>query len=136
MRTRWYYGRAVLAGMILFLAALLTLGSCDDNDEGPSTRDLLIGSWELVEAEVDGVSVDLDDVRLDVEFQSDGDYRETLTEEGVTETYYGEWELSGNEVELEYDDGDFWELEILSVTGDELRVEDDDNFEGTFERDN
>lgn len=132
MRTCWYYGIAPLVRILLVVALLFTLGSCDDDE--PSTRDLLIGTWEMTEVEQDGIPVDLDDYYLEVEFQRDGDYRETHIEDGIAFLYQGEWEISGNELEIDYDDGDQWEVKIVSVTADQLRVEDDD-IETTFKKD-
>lgn len=117
------------------LTALVALGACKKDDPEPSTHDLLIGSWEMIEAEVEGIKVKPPDVRFEAEFQSDGDYKETVFYGGVSETYFGSWSLSGNEIELEYDDGEEWELTILSINNDQLKVTDHDEFEGLFKRD-
>lgn len=135
MRTRWYSQNAALAITYLVAAALSLLTSCDD-DEGPSTRDMLIGSWELTEVRIDGIPVDLDGFYLEMEFQSDGDYREMYIEGGTPEIYLGEWELTGNELELDYDDGDRWKLTIISITATTLKVEDEDDFEATLKKNN
>lgn len=136
METTWYYQRAVRMGKILSVVILLALGACKDDDKKaePSTRELLIGTWEMVEAEIDGEFLGPEDLRIEAVFQSDGDYRETIIEDGFSETYYGEWEVIDDEIQLEYDDGDSWELDIVSISKDKLRVVDGFDFEALFEK--
>lgn len=118
----------------LFLPVLgfciITLMSACGDDEGQSIQDLLIGEWALDEE--DGTKVS--GFTFVVELESNGDYKETYTSSQGTSVYRGEWTLIGQEIEIEYDDGDQEELEVVAVTGDLLIVEDEDRTELVFER--
>ncbi len=115
--------------MSVFLLLIIMQAGCSKDDE-PSTRDKLIGEWELDEINGQNIS----DFTMEITVEADGDYKEVITFEGSTSTFRGEWQLVGNTIEIEYDDGDDFELTIEEVTSTKLVVEDEDNDEYEFEK--
>jgi len=124
--------KSTKAGLITGLCFLvLVCASCGDDDDGPSTRDLLIGTWEL--EEINGSDLPPGN-SFEVTLEADGDYEEEGTLGGSPFNFRGEWELDGDVIEVEYDDGDFVEIEIESITADRLEA-DIEGDEWVFEKD-
>jgi len=115
--------------MSVWLLLIIMQAGCSKDDE-PSTRDMLIGEWELDEINGQNVS----DFVMEITVEADGDYKEVITFDGSTSTYRGEWQLVGKTIEIEYDDGDDFELTIEEVTSTKLVVEDEDNDEYEFDK--
>lgn len=115
--------------MLVWLLLIIMQAGCSKDDE-PSTRDMLIGEWELDEINGQNIS----DFTMEITVDADGDYKEVITFDGATSTYRGEWKLIGQTIEIEYDDGDDFELTIEEITATKLVVEDEDNDEYEFEK--
>ena len=114
------------------IPCLLVIAGCGDVDDSPSTRDLLIGDWDL--EEVNGNS-NLNGI-LSIELEPDGDYSELLIINGVGSfTNSGEWTLIGMNAEVENDDGEDYELGVMDSISETLLVEDEFGDELLFERD-
>ncbi len=110
---------------------LLVMSACSDDGGGPSTRDLLIGEWEL--ERING-NRDIGG-SFTSEFEADGDYTESFFIEGVGNgSIDGEWELDDQMIEIEFDNGDR-EWEIIEISPDELIVEFENGDEWEFEKD-
>ena len=115
--------------MSVWLLLIIMQAGCSKDDE-PSTKDMLIGEWELEEFNGQNIT----DFSMEITVESDGDYKEVITFDGSTSTYRGEWQLIGQTIEIEYDDGDEVELEIEEITSSKLVVEDEDNNDYEFEK--
>lgn len=130
----------------LLLAAtvviMLNVSSCKKYEDGPlfslRTKTVrLTGEWEVVEIENNDP---LDDGKLILEFEKDGDFSShriysDYNYSSYCYSYEGDWEWeSGKEViEIEID-GDKEKFEILRLTNDELWFEDEDGNEWQCEK--
>jgi len=108
--------KLALIGCFLFI-----LSSCS-KDDGPSTRDLLIGEWELDEIDNDPVI----GFSFTIELEADGDYVQRLTDNLGSFTLRGEWTLTSQDIEIDLDDAEDIALELVAVSGESLLVADED----------
>ena len=123
----------------LMLAAavviLLNFSNCK-YDDGPAVSLLtktmrLTGEWEVVEID----NENLDDVRVYLEFEKDGDFTIRASYDGYSYSIEGDWEWeSGKDVVEVTVEGDKEEYEILRLTNKELWFEDEDNQEWQCEK--
>ena len=121
------------------LATAIGLSGCKKYEDGPyfsllTKKQRLTGDWEFKKLIADdGTNVINNGVDIEMEFDKDGDF-EISTQ--VTYTYYGqsysysntvkgEWEFSNDkeEIELDFDDGSYQEIEITRLTNKELEGE-------------
>ncbi len=112
---------------LLLLSFLTILMGCGDDDSSPSVRDQLIGTWVLEEQ--NGIKVSPSFI-FKVTMEADGDYEEDINDNGDVSRYTGEWELNDAQDEITIDYDQFtvdWELDIESLTADELEVDDASN---------
>ena len=132
------------------LTAVSVSPSCGKYDDGPgfslaSKKSRLTGGWELEKYKVNGISQDISNMSLDIEFEKDGDYN-TSAVTRVTDNYgysynytyftSGDWEFSADKEEIEFEDndGDKFDWEIKRLTNKELWVEDEYGDEWEFEK--
>lgn len=128
---RLHYSAVSRLVLVCICSLLLLFFSCGD-DDGPSTRELLVGTWNL--DKIDGESFTSADGFFTLEIEADGDFELTGFIESVAFFDSGEWELVGNEIRLEYDGGDEEEIDLVSVTSTRLILEiEGDDWE--FEKD-
>ena len=88
-----------LTHLLLPLALLLsaaTLTSCD-KDEDPT----LVGDWEIDDFEIAGQSIG---ATGELEFDDDGEFEGVIEVGDDRDRLEGEWELDGDELELEYEE--------------------------------
>lgn len=140
--------KTILAGGLL--TAVSVSPSCGKYDDGPgfslaSKKSRLTGGWELEKYKVNGISQDISNMSLDIEFEKDGDYN-TSAVTRVTNNYgysynytyftSGDWEFSADKEEIEFEDndGDKFDWEIKRLTNKELWVEDEYGDEWEFEK--
>ncbi|MEM1407181.1 MAG: lipocalin family protein [Bacteroidota bacterium] len=117
-------------GMILSVG-LIT--SCGDDDDGPTVSPI-VGEWELDEVNVEAANSGFSNINGDrnsslfgendyiIEFNQDNTYeRELRFFDGDVEED-GEWELDGNELELDPEDNTILitDFELIDVSEDEL----------------
>jgi hypothetical protein len=121
------------------LATVVGFSGCKKYEDGPyfsllTKKQRLTGDWEVKKLMSEGDNVIGNGVDVEMEFDKDGDF-EISTQ--VTYTGYygqiysysntvkGEWEFSNNkeEIELDFDDGSYQEIEITRLTNKELEGE-------------
>ncbi len=107
--------RFVLLSLFVFV---LSACSSDDNDSAPTVSQQLVGKWLVLS--INGVPADLAGVMQDVEFSSNGDYREVI-QNGQSIIIDGIWSLAENDVDItvEIDNGGgtrTWSIDAISST--------------------
>ena len=133
--------KTILAGGLL--TAVSVSPSCGKYDDGPgfslaSKKSRLTGTWELEKRKIGGITQDLSNVSLEIEFEKDGDFNvRTTSYNTYTYTTSGDWEFSSDKEEIEFDpdnDSNDYEWEIKRLTNKELWVEDEYGDEWEFEK--
>jgi len=121
------------------LATAIGLTSCGKYEDGPNfslltKKQRLTGDWELKKwIPYGGSNMIGNGLELEIEFDKDGDFdmklEHTYTYYGssYTDTYNvsGEWEFSSDkeEIELDFEEGGTWEMEITRLTNKEFQGE-------------
>ena len=120
------------------LATAIGLTACGKYEDGPNfslltKKQRLTGDWEVEKLIDGGVNLISNGYDIEMEFDKDGDFEISssynITEYGYTysgtNTVEGEWEFSSDkeEIELNFDDGDYQEIEITRLTNKELEGE-------------
>ena len=121
--------------VLLILAIAIGFSGCQKYEDGPwlsllTKKQRVTGDWEVKKLMSDGTNqIGMYGQTLDMEFDKDGDFRLRvgIDYNGYTgsETYTGEWEFSSDkeEIELDFDDGTYQEIEITRLTNKELEGE-------------
>lgn len=108
---------------VLLAFLLLVVIGCDPEEKPSRTKLLTAQNWKL--KSVNG-STNFSG-SLTLTFEADGDYKEVIVDEyGSTFTYEGDWKFIDNEseIEIEYSDGDEWQVDVEELTAEKLVVED------------
>ena len=121
------------------LATTIALTGCGKYEDGPNMslltkKQRLTGDWEVEKLMSNGTNLISNGDELEMEFDKDGDFEfKTIsnytpiygTSYSYSDTYKGEWEFSNDkeEIELEFDDGTYQEIEITRLTNKELEGE-------------
>tara|TARA_B110000438_G_C15748904_1_gene622018 strand:- start:111 stop:614 length:504 start_codon:yes stop_codon:yes gene_type:complete len=121
------------------LATAIGLTSCGKYEDGPAFSLLtktqrLTGDWEMTKWVEDGDDMIGNGIEMEIEFDKDGDFdlklEQTYTDYyGNSYTYSnnvgGDWEFSSDkeEIELDFDEGGSWEIEITRLTNKEFQGE-------------
>ena len=127
--------------LVATVVTVLNFQSCKKYDDGPgfslrSVTNRLTGEWEVVDIQGQG-NLDGD---VTMEFEKDGDFKLTYQYSyyGSTYTYSenGEWSFEDGKktIEIDYDDGGSFELEINRLTNSEFWFEDEDNLDWELEK--
>lgn len=73
----------------------LSFSACsDDEDDVVLTKELIVGTWDVVWGEVDGESLDIPQGYIYAAFNEDGTYRTMM----LGDPYRGTYEIQGNTV--------------------------------------
>ena len=120
------------------LATAIGLTACGKYEDGPNfslltKKQRLTGDWEVEKLMDGGVNLISNGYDVEMEFDKDGDFEISssynITQYGYTysgtNTVEGEWEFSSDkeEIELDFDDGTYQEIEITRLTNKELEGE-------------
>ena len=127
--------------LIALTLVILISYSCNKYDDGPAfslrtKKGRLVGEWKLDKVIYQGQTQPLDsDYEIIYEFESNGDFEQTIEYGSYSYGYSGEWEFDDNGEELEIqingEGTDTWEINRL--TNSELWLE-DGNYEYEFEK--
>ncbi len=124
----------MVAGGAFFLQA------CGD-DDGPSVNPI-VGEWELESVEIEAANPEFSDVNSNdrdnlyressykIEFNMDNTYERELSFFDGDVEEEGDWEIEGDELELDPEDNTalITDFEILEVTEDDLRIKGETDF--------
>ena len=121
------------------LATTIALTGCGKYEDGPNMslltkKQRLTGDWEFDKLMDGGVNMISNGLQIEMDFDKDGDF-EISSSFSYTDYYgytysnssivKGEWEFSSDkeEIELDFDDGSYQEIEITRLTNKELEGE-------------
>ena len=82
---------------ILFLLAMLPMmvfTACSSDDDVDVTKELVVGTWNVTWAEIDGEETDVPNGFITIDLKSNGNYNVYF----LGDRYTGTWELDGNTV--------------------------------------
>lgn len=137
MKTNHKVSLATLASAVI----IFNFSSCKYED-GPkislrTKTSRLVGEWNVKSI---GSQVLGSDFQLDFEFEKDGDLTTTFSYSYYGYSYSnsmkGSWEWDNSKEELDLDiDGDIYEFDILRLTNEEMKWEDQDGDEWELEKD-
>ena len=125
------------------LATAIGISGCKKYEDGPifsllTKKQRLTGEWEAKKVISDGDNLINQGMELELEFDSDGDFKLKSTVQYTYTNYYGQtytntynnqvtgdWEFSNDkeEIELDYDNGGREEWEITRLTNKELEAD-------------
>jgi len=112
------------------LVVSIGFSACKKYEDGPvfsllTKKQRLTGDWEATKFEVNNQNVINQGYFVEFEFDKDGDFTDRNNLYDAVNSFYGEWEFSGDkeEVELNYDTGDRLDWEITRLTNKELEGE-------------
>lgn len=80
--------------MLLCATMILSLSSCSKDDEVFVTEEEVIGTWDVIWAELDGESTDVPKGYIYIRLNEDGSYRTTM----FNDYYIGTYKLEGNTI--------------------------------------
>lgn len=113
--------------LALILALLICFSLLLCSDESSNDEETLIGTWILTKLKIElvpGMLTEIDPAiigfSMTITVKEDNTYTSVITEEGVTDTFNGTWEKSGNNI-LMTEEGETQEIEY-SLQGDTLEL--------------
>lgn len=104
--------------------ACISLASCGDDDDDPSSEASIVGTWRYDDPDGDEYSL--------YTFGSDGKFQAIDIEDGWQGTEAGAYTLKGDALTFIFDDGDVVTLKVLLLTEKELYLIDEYEDDGAI----